>query len=458
MNRMNRRQFIRAAGGTLLAAPAFAAFGGRASRRLHAGFGESDITPPIGAHMTGEGLVPSVGVDDPLMARAFVAQAGGRTLAIVGLDLVKIPRVLADAAIAAAARRTGISPEAILVCATHNHSSPFIPPGGPKNHEYLAGLPDRIANSIVQAYNALQPARMYIGRTLVYEGLHNRRLVSKATGTVINTWLPNKLNDLGQTPQLLGPEGPIDPEMWAVRFNALNGRVLGVLVNFACVPNLHDRIRRRRWSADYPGVIAERMKHSFGKDVVTVFTLGAAGNVNPNKPFAPGWRKRAEVFAKAAVAAADGVSVTHIEEPVAVDYVRRNVHVQRRNSADQPAKRAARGAPLSRVLEVPVSAARIGPLGIATNAGELFVEWGLSIKKRSPFPHTIIGEMTNAAFGYEPTAAGFRHGGYEALPTSCWVSLEGIQTLVNTAVDLLQKLWKRRIAAPGNRGQDAAKF
>ena len=67
-------------------------------------------------------------------------------------------------------------------------------------------------------------------------------MVSKADGLVLNTWL-KKLNDLEQTPQVLGTEGPIDPELWVARFDALDGRVLGTLVNFTCHPALHDRRR-----------------------------------------------------------------------------------------------------------------------------------------------------------------------------------------------------------------------
>jgi hypothetical protein len=93
-------------------------------------------------------------------------------------------------------------------------------------------------------------------------------------------------------------------------------------------------------------------------------------------------------------------------------------------------------------LKVPVSAARIGPLGIATNAGELFVEWGLSIKKRSPFPHTIVAELTNDWIGYEPTELAFQHEGYETLAGVDFVSRAGIETLVNTAVELLQELYR----------------
>ncbi len=62
-------------------------------------------------------------------------------------------------------------------------------------------------------------------------------------------------------------------------------------------------------------------------------------------------------------------------------------------------------------LKVRVNAALIGPLGIATNTGELFVEWRLSVKKRSPFPHTAVSELTNEWIGYEPTSQAFQHEG-----------------------------------------------
>ncbi|MBN2296060.1 MAG: hypothetical protein JXM70_26750, partial [Pirellulales bacterium] len=74
--------------------------------------------------------------------------------------------------------------------------------------------------------------------------------------------------------------------------------------------------------------------------------------------------------------------------------------------------------------------------------GELFVEWGLSVKKRSPFPHTILCELTNEWIGYEPTAKAFQQEGYETLAGVNHVSLEGIQKLVDTAVELLEDLWE----------------
>ncbi len=410
------------------------------------GFGQADITPPVGAMMTGAGLALSVGTDDPLRANALVAQGGGRTIAIVGVDLVKIRRDLADAAIAEACRRTGIDRDAVMICPSHNHSSPFVPMGGPNNESYLSALPGLIADSIERAHGALRPARMLLGRSLVYEGIHNRRVVSKADGLVLNTWLP-KLHDLERTPQVLGTEGPIDPELWVARFDAMDGRVLGTLVNFACHPALHDRVRLKTWSADFPGVIAEQMSQAYGEQVVTVFTQGASGNINTSAQFVPDWREKAGVFAKAAVDAAR--RATPIEGPIAVGYARRDVVVPRRDPADERDGALARlewghkpggVPPASR--DFPVNAARLGPLAIATNAGELFVEWGLSVKRRSPFPHTILSELTNDWIGYEPTAEGFQHEGYEALAGVNFVPLEGIQMLVDAAVELLQHLWE----------------
>ena len=430
----------------LFVAPASAEVDKGPPGALRVGFGQSDITPLVGATLTGAGHVRGVGTDDHLLARTLVAQSGGRTIAIVGVDLVKIRADLADAAIALVSQRTGIDRDAVLICPSHNHSSPLIPMGGPTNKDYLSALPGLIADSVERAHKALQPVRMLLGRSLVYEGLHNRRVVSKADGLVLNTWL-KKLDNLEQVPQVLGTEGPIDPELWVARFDALDGHVLGTLVNFTCHPNLHDR-RAGKWSADFPGVIAARMARAYGKGVVTVFTQGCSGNVNPTAQFIPDWREKAAVFAAAAVTAAKRAKP--IEGPIGVDYARRDVQVPRRQPADQRHGAVARlgwrrfpGGAAPRNRKVPVNAARIGPLGIATNPGEVFVEWGLSVKRRSPFPHTIVCELTNEWVGYEPTAQGFQHEGYETLVGVNFVALDGIQTLVDTAVELLQELWER---------------
>ena len=60
----------------------------------------------------------------------------------------------------------------------------------------------------------------------------------------------------------------------------------------------------------------------------------------------------------------------------------------------------------------------------------------------SPFPHTVVSELTNDWIGYAPTKQAFEHEGYESLAGVNFVSLEGIEMLVDTAVELLDELWK----------------
>jgi hypothetical protein len=452
---------------------------------LQVGFSTVDITPPVGLLMCG-GLDPriNVGTDDPLLAKTLVVSAGGSKIAVVGVDLIGLPRVIVDRAIEAAVQRTDIEPGAILISCSHTHSGPYTMEGlysfGVTDADYLATLPEAIAAGVEAADAACQPATMHLGRSLVHHGLHHRRvLVKDGAGpsppaddlhpTAYNTWMSAALDDLDTCPQVLGSCGPIDPELWVVRFDALDGAPLGVYINFSLHVNTHFGTT---WSADYPGVIAEAMRQELGPDVMTVFTPGACANINSTMGGVR-WREGAEYLAQRAVEAVH--RARRIDGPVAVDALRRDVPVPRRNPESQPPEAIgrlrwgtqriqnirphscapdARGgrqdvfgpqvghvAAMPEQLVVPVSAAHIGPLAIATNAGELFVEHGLTIKRRSPFPHTVVAELTNDLIMYQPTREAFEQQGYETLVGPNRVSIEGIETLVETAVDLLHELW-----------------
>jgi hypothetical protein len=392
------------------------------------------------------------------MAKSFVASDGERRLAIVGVDIVGLPRSIIDPAIAEIAARTGLDPGAVIISCSHTHSGPYTM--GPffldaLDADYLGSLPNRIAASVEQASAAVQPATMHLGRSLVHNGPHNRLMLAK-DGKAMNSWMSEALNDLAASPQVVGATGPIDPELWVVRFDGSDGRTLGVFFNFSVHTNTHFGIT---WSADYPGVAAEFMRDAYGPDVITVFAPGACGNIN-SLYGGEQWRSAAELFAAAAVEAAQRAVL--VAEPIRVDVVRRDVAVRKRDPATQPAGAIERlnwggGLHYEEVFEplldyvagmpaewvAPVSAARLGPFAIATNPGELFVEYGLQLKQQSPFPHTVVAELANDWAWYMPTRAAFEQQVYETLVGPNQISLEGIETLVDTANDLLQALWRR---------------
>ncbi len=430
----------------------------KTNQDLWVGFGVSDITPPLGLAMAG-GLDPRTnrGTGDPLQAKTLYVRGRGGAVAIVGVDLLGLPRDVADAAIDAAARRAGLDPAAILIACSHTHSGPYMinPPhcDGLVDEPYVTSLPERIAASIAGAVDAAQPATFSLGRSLVYHGFHHRRVTTKHDGLAVNTWMRGLLNDLDTVPQVLGTAGVVDPELWVARFDAPDGGTLGMLINFS----VHVNARfGDTWSADYPGVMAARMAEAFGPATVSVFTPGACANVNPTRN-GDQWLEGADFFAAQALDAAR--RARRIEGPIAVNATRHDVAVPRRDPASQrdgaierlcwgsgggrrdvfgPSLKWVAGLPSQQI--VPVNAARIGPLGIATNAGELFVEWGLDIKRRSPFPHTIVTELTNDTIGYQPDAAAFAAEGYETLVGANRIAPEGIQSLIDSAVQQLETL------------------
>ena len=429
-------------------------------QRLHVGFGVMDITPAEGLLMAG-GLDPRVneGTLDPLKTSALYASCGEAAVVIVGADLISMPRPLMDRVIDAIVSRTGLARSCVLVSCSHTHSGPYtnepVWRKGVIDADYVGALPDRIATCVERAVAGAKPATMHLGRSLVYSGLHHRRVIGKHDGLAVNTWMPHLLNDLDAMGQVLGAAGCIDPELWVARFDDADGRVLGTLVNFSLHANA---IGGMLWSADYPGAMARQVGEAFGPEAVTVFTPGACGNINPafNVPA----RQGIEELAGRAVEAAR--NARPIAEPVTVAAVRSDLTVPRRDPYEQRdgaierlnwagaggrsdvfSPRVAAVAALDEQLPTTVSAARIGPLGIATNPGELFVELGIEIKRRSPLPHTIVAELTNDSMGYQPDERGFACEGYETLVGPNRIAPRGIAMLVDEAVTLLEKLGHR---------------
>ena len=85
-----------------------------------------------------------------------------------------------------------------------------------------------------------------------------------------------------------------------------------------------------------------------------------------------------------------------------------------------------------------VQALRIGDLALVSAPGELFVELGLEIKRRSPFGQTMVLELANDGIGYIPTRRAFDEGAYEP-EASALCPGEG-ERIVETAVRLLEAL------------------
>ena len=92
-----------------------------------------------------------------------------------------------------------------------------------------------------------------------------------------------------------------------------------------------------------------------------------------------------------------------------------------------------------------MTAARVGDVTFVGAPGELFVEPGLAIKRRSPSPFTYVLYNTNDYASYIPTREAYSQGGYE--PNATLVGPGSAEIIVSTASTLTAELWGRRNGA-----------
>ena len=84
---------------------------------------------------------------------------------------------------------------------------------------------------------------------------------------------------------------------------------------------------------------------------------------------------------------------------------------------------------------------RIGDVAIATNTFELYIDYGIQMKARSPAQQTLLLQLTNGSGLYLPTAEGIAGGSYSGLPYVNAVGPEGGQMLVDETVRAIQALF-----------------
>jgi len=100
-------------------------------------------------------------------------------------------------------------------------------------------------------------------------------------------------------------------------------------------------------------------------------------------------------------------------------------------------------------VNVEISGIRIGDFVLVTFGGELTVEIGLAIKKRSPAPNTFVAGYTNGYIYYLPTEKQRKNTGYAQEDCDCIVAPEW-QVLFDERVD---SVLKRLDDSPADTGE-----
>ena len=93
-------------------------------------------------------------------------------------------------------------------------------------------------------------------------------------------------------------------------------------------------------------------------------------------------------------------------------------------------------------LKAPLQAIRVGDLAICAIPFETFVEIGLDLKRRSPFPRTMVVGIANGYNGYLPTPEQHKLGGYETWLGTNRVQEDASVIITDQMLELLDKLKK----------------
>ncbi|MCX6375660.1 MAG: neutral/alkaline non-lysosomal ceramidase N-terminal domain-containing protein [Armatimonadetes bacterium] len=400
---------------------------------LRAGTGTQIITPPVGTSLSGyfHDRI-STGVHDDLLAKALVLDDGKTQLAIAICDVLRVQRLEVLKAREIASKATGIPADSIFIATTHTHTGPELNierPLVPVNEKYLAEIPRMIADAIIQAHSNLKPAALRLGEEYEDRIAFNRRFRMRDGSVRFN---PGKLN-----PDIIAPDGPIDPQINVLRVDDEAGAPICILVNYSLHP---DVMTGNEISADWPGEMSRMVSSLYESAPLVIFMQGTCGNINhldvATDRYQSGWAevtRISRVMAGKVLAASElskpmesqalgsASSVMDIKYHPMTDTLRAHAaEVLKANKPDEKELAQAQWIQKydldGKTADVEVQAMRIGDAGLVGVPGEYFVEYGLSIKEWSPFDQTFVGELANGSFGYIPTSDAFYPGTYETMP------------------------------------------
>ena len=421
--------------------------------QLLVGVCEVDITPPVGTAMCGSlAPRPSVGVEDPLYAKAIVLESEGTRLAYVILDIVALERKEGDEAVRQAAARTGIPADHIVWACSHTHTGPYTcfeeEVGGEAiDREWLAALPGKFALAVAGADDAKRPAHASRARGYCHSLAHNRRNRYK-DGRDINTWLEGQ----GEDVQCVSAAGLVDPEVGVLSFEDEDGLILAAMFHFTLHANTNFG---RHFSGDYPAVVASRMRERFGPQVSTFYVPGACGDQNVIRPNS--YRQTGDILSEVIFRAIEGrrplrtpVLLGARKRDLVVPFHDINVDQEARIEASQwseeckeffrNSQRILRERGETRTSTV-LQAWHVGEVSFASLPGEPFIEWGIRMKRDGPFPWTFPVELGGDYVGYLVTRSAWEAGGYESL-VACTskVSPAGVETMLQNCLEMLGEM------------------
>ena len=407
-------------------------------RTFRAGAAMADITPdrPL-PNYNAQPIAPDPGVS-PLRSHAVVYDDGETTGAFLSCDMTAIDRALLLTLRDACGRAAGIPPNHITVAATHTHAAPAPCPsflsGSLPDPVYIDFFVSRTVQAVVAAKGNLRPARIVSGAPATPGTEYNRRLL-RPNGLSVMSGATN-------SDPTFPPAGPVDPEMPFLAFEDLSGNPIALVMNYPC----HNNCVGAVFHGDLGGCAGDAIREMLGANIPTPFTEAPCGDViwrGPRgvdirgdalarrigasiaEPLVAAYRQASRVDVDRVTIRTEVLDIpdrsaddsTFCHDDCRGDGEKPRAFARKRYDPEEAAIRA-RG-PTSCPVEI--QGISFGDTALVTNPAELFVAYGIEIRRRSPFQVTLVPELTNGYCGYVPTEKAFEEQGYET-PRSLYTS------------------------------------
>ena len=406
-------------------------------------------------------------IRDSLEANVLYLANADQAVLLVSLDLVGL---FAAEWIRTATSRieteTGIPARDIIITSTHTHAGPDtfgLLHDSPRNEAYLARLVDWLVEAASEAKGNARPAQVGWGLGHAHIGYNRRLCWQDGTHTMYGD---------SSRAEFTGIEGPDDPAHAVLFAEDADGKLIGLVHNNCCHATCLES--EDYASADFPGEARRQIRQALDTDLPVLYLQGASGDTSPWDMMRPNGRypssqrlaemgmclanetlrlvRQAERVTDPVlrhtyedvpvglrmptpdeVAHAESIEALGEEKAVRWEYVFSVAGILRlwRELKDVPTQ------PLA------VHAVRVGDLAIATNPCELYCQFGLDTKRRSPAGVTMVSQLTDGFAGYCPTLYGVIGGGYSG-QAIYWTRLEerAGYKLVDAATRLTHGLWQ----------------
>jgi len=424
------------------------------------------ITNELGRPIQGASVDnAAASVRDECEANALLLDDGAEAVLLVSCDLVGLEAAQLAPAREVVAAAAGVPSQGVIVAGTHMHSGPSLLRTNylkAVDDEYVGRLQGWLVELAAAARAAARPARLGWGLGRAQLGYNRRCCWADGTHT---------MHGDARRPDFTGLEGPDDPAHLALFAADADGQVQAVLWNNTSHPTCF--YGASFYSADFPGETRRLLRQVLGP-VPVLFLNGAFGDIAIDDQRHRGRRESGETrMARAAQQAAgqtlrllheaawhDEAPLRHrsevlkvgvrLPEPERLAWARQ---VLAQVDTGQEVKAWDRlfaygtqllqeefgAAPRDRLA---LHALRIGQVALLTQPCELFCQFGLDLKRRSPAPFTGVVGIADGYAGYCPTLYGVLGGGYSGEPLH-WTRLapDAGYRLVDAGARLLREVW-----------------